>query len=437
METVPFTSLLSKIVDNRGRTCPTADAGLPLIATNCVKNSTLYPVFEKVRFVSPETYNTWFRGHPQPGDLVFVCKGAPGQVCLTPDPVSFCIAQDMVALRPDPARVYPPYLFAALRAAETQNRINNMHVGSLIPHFKKGDFDKLSIPLPSRVSQEFIGDWHMAIEQMIELNRRTNETLEAMAQAIFRDWFVDFGPTCRKQAGATDPIEIMGGLTPDPTRAAELAVLFPDEFDAGDFPAGWRRSNLSELATVNDESWKAGNHPDTVDYIDLSNTKWGVIESTARLSWVEAPTRARRITRPLDTIVATVRPGNGSYTFISEGGYTASTGFAVLRPRRSEYADALYVAVTRPETIQSLANLADAHAGAYPSINPEDVMATQFSASNSDLLVAFGRCVRPIREGIEHAKGENRTLAETRDYLLPRLMSGAVQVGDVTPEIAP
>ena len=67
-----------------------------------------------------------------------------------------------------------------------------------------------------------------ALDDKIELNRRMNETLEAMARAIFKDWFVDFGPTRRKLAGLTDPTEIMGGLVQDATRAAELAALFPD-----------------------------------------------------------------------------------------------------------------------------------------------------------------------------------------------------------------
>src|SRR4051794_32622069 len=123
----PFDSLLSEIVDNRGRTCPTAPEGIPLIATNCIKNEHLYPTYEDVRYVSQETYKTWFRGHPKPGDLVFVCKGTPGRVCVAPDPVDFCIAQDMVAVRADPAKVDPLYLFAALRSPHVQARIGNMH----------------------------------------------------------------------------------------------------------------------------------------------------------------------------------------------------------------------------------------------------------------------------------------------------------------------
>ena len=115
---VPLTELLSFIVDNRGKTVPTAPSGHKLIATNCVTNNTLFPVYEKIRYLSEETYQTWFRAHPIPGDILFVNKGTPGRVCLVPDPVDFCIAQDMIALRADESKIYPKYLFAVLRSRE-------------------------------------------------------------------------------------------------------------------------------------------------------------------------------------------------------------------------------------------------------------------------------------------------------------------------------
>jgi type I restriction enzyme S subunit len=77
MNEVPFTDLLSDIVDNRGRTCPVSEEGLALIATNCISNERLYPSYDTERRVSKATYESWFRGHPIPGDLIFVCKGEP------------------------------------------------------------------------------------------------------------------------------------------------------------------------------------------------------------------------------------------------------------------------------------------------------------------------------------------------------------------------
>lgn len=188
---VPITELLSFIVDNRGKTVPTADDGWKLIATNCVTNNTLFPVYEKVRYLTQETYETWFRAHPMPGDILFVNKGTPGRVCLVPDPVDFCIAQDMIALRADDEKIYNKYLFAVLRSREIQQQIYNTNVGDVIPHFKKQFMDQLLIPVPDRRIQEIIGNLYYELSYKTELNKKINKNLEQQAQAIFKEWFID------------------------------------------------------------------------------------------------------------------------------------------------------------------------------------------------------------------------------------------------------
>ncbi len=178
-ERVPITTLLSFIVDNRGKTVPTTSAGHKLIATNCVTNNTLFPVYEKVRYLSDDTYKTWFRAHPQPGDILFVNKGTPGRVCLVPDPIDFCIAQDMIALRADEAKIYGKYLFAVLRSSEIQKQIYNTNVGDVIPHFKKQFMDQLLIPVPEREIQEAIGDMYYSLSFKMEHNKKINDNLAA------------------------------------------------------------------------------------------------------------------------------------------------------------------------------------------------------------------------------------------------------------------
>ncbi|MEX0598840.1 MAG: restriction endonuclease subunit S, partial [Candidatus Paceibacterota bacterium] len=195
LKTYKLTELVENIVDNRGKTCPTAEVGIPLIATNCIRNEKLFPDFINVRYVSDETYNNWFRAHPIPDDMLFVLKGTPGRVCWTPNPINFCIAQDMVALRAKKEIIYPKYLFALLRSKIAQDKINALHVGSLIPHFKKTDFDKLELPVFEDINyQKEIGDIYFDICNKIENNLAINKTLEEMAMALYKHWFVDFGP---------------------------------------------------------------------------------------------------------------------------------------------------------------------------------------------------------------------------------------------------
>jgi type I restriction enzyme, S subunit len=176
--------LLSFIVDNRGRTCPTSDSGIPLIATNCLKEGKREAVFENIRYVDENTHATWFRAHPKPGDILFVCKGSPGRVALVPDPVPYCIAQDMVALRADPAIVNANYLYYRLRSSDVRESIENMHVGTMIPHFKKGDFGKLKFTIHDDVSeQRAIAEFLGALDDKIAANERIHSLAEKLCSA--------------------------------------------------------------------------------------------------------------------------------------------------------------------------------------------------------------------------------------------------------------
>ncbi|XHR27589.1 MAG: restriction endonuclease subunit S [Chthoniobacteraceae bacterium] len=219
-KTIPLSETTKFIVDNRGRTAPTATTGIALIATNCISNERLYPAYENLRFVSRETYDSWFRSHPKPGDIILTNKGSQnGAICLVPDPVDFVIAQDMVALRANEDVIDPLFLFAALRSPDVQRQIKNLDVSGVIPHFKKTDFDKLDLPYPDRTVQELIGRIYFNFCAKIELNRRMNATLEAMARALFQSWFVDFDPVRAKLDGRRP-----AGLD------KATAALFPSRF---------------------------------------------------------------------------------------------------------------------------------------------------------------------------------------------------------------
>ena len=149
-----------------------------------------------------------------------------------------------------------------------------------------------------------------------------NETLEAMARALFKSWFVDFDPVRAKAEGR------------DPGLPKPLADLFPDSFEdseLGEIPKGWEVAALSDFASLNPEAWSKETRPPVINYVDLSNTKWGRIEAVTAYTQEDAPSRAQRVLRARDTIVGTVRPGNGSYAFVSDDGLTGSTGFAVLQ----------------------------------------------------------------------------------------------------------
>ena len=213
MDELPFDKLFKKIIDNRGKTCPTSDDGFPLIATNCIKTNQLYPVFENIRYVDDNIKRTWFRAHPKPGNIIFVTKGTPGRTAIVPDPVNFCIAQDMVALDVDENVIDTKYLFAVLRSKLIQAEIENLHVGSLIPHFKKGDFGRLSIPIPDKYIQAYIGNLYYDISLKIDLLYRNNKTLEQLAETLFRHWFGEIAVVNTKEVQLREYVDVLRGLS--------------------------------------------------------------------------------------------------------------------------------------------------------------------------------------------------------------------------------
>lgn len=263
------------------------------------------------------------------------------------------------------------------------------------------------------------------LDDKIELNRKQNETLEAMARTLFKAWFVDFEPVRAKLEGRWQRGQSLPGLP------AHLYDLFPDrlvESKLGEIPEGWELTSLSEFSSLNPESWAKRTRPEEILYVDLSNTKWGRVESVTKYEATDAPSRAQRVLRPLDTIVGTVRPGNGSYALISDEGLTGSTGFAVLRPLRRECSEFVYLAATAPENIERLSNLADG--GAYPAVRPEIVSATQVPRAGHELINEFSRRVSPMLAGIADNERTSSSLAKLRDTLLPKLISGELRVSD-------
>ncbi len=296
------------------------------------------------------------------------------------------------------------------------HRLGEIDDGSPIPSTTRAAVYVQELEIPPLREQRAIAATLGALDDKIDLNRRMNETLEAMARAIFKDWFVDFGPTRAKAEGRS------------PYLVPEVWELFPDTLDDDGKPVGWTLAPLSVLAEVNPESWSKKNAPDEIEYVDLANTKWGSVEVTQRFHWRDAPSRAKRILRPGDTVIGLVRPGNGSYAFIGVPGLTGSTGFAVLRPRELQNTEIVFLSATAPENIERLAHLADG--AAYPAVRPEAVEATEVAIASSALTTGFSALVAPIIDRMESNKIENQTLAQGRDLLLPKLMSGEIRLGE-------
>ena len=392
IESRPFLDLLSNIVDNRGKTCPTSASGIALIATNCIKNDNLYPVYENVRYVSDETYKNWFRGHPAPGDCIFVTKGTPGCVCLVPPKVDFCIAQDMVAIRADSKKVDPNFLFAVLRSTDIQGEIENLHVGTLIPHFKKGDFDKLLIPLPKRDLQEYIGEQYFTFSAKIDLLHRQSKTLEGMAEALWRKMFVEEAdPGWRNGKLGDVIISIETGRRPkggiDPNLLTGVPSIGAENIN------GIGNYDYNKTKYVTEEYYSAMKSGKTQNY-DILIYKDGAYIGKKSMFANGFPFEKCCI---------------NEHVFILRTGKVNSQLF-------------LYFILEQEELEQLNAN------SAQPGLNQEALISFEIVIPPNGFIDNFGEKVKTLIDKIFANSIQIRMLSRLRDTLLPKLMSGEVRV---------
>ncbi len=364
------------------------------------------------------------------GDLLFarrslVAEGA-GKCSVVLDidePTVF--ESSIIRARPDPNKADSLFLYYFFNSPLGLHLLDSIRRQVAVAGITGSDLAQLSIPTPPISEQRTISHILGTMDDKIELNRRSNETLEAMARALFKSWFVDFYPVSAKMEGRWRKGESLPGLP------AELYDLFPDRLvdsELGEIPEGWEVKPLREISSLNTESWSRRNTPIHIEYVDLASTKWGVIESTQRFLWKDAPSRARRILRSGDTIVATVRPGNGSYSLIANDGLTGSTGFAVLRPLRSRFRELVFLSATAPDNIDRLAHRADG--AAYPAIRSETVSQTEVAIPIVDtrVLNRFSKIAGAILDRMESAREVSRSLVVQRDTLRSALVSGKVRV---------
>ena len=282
--------------------------------------------------------------------------------------------------------------------------------GSANPTLNRNHIHTLKIRVPeSSQEQKEIADVLSCLDRKIENLRKQNETLEAIAQALFKHWFVDFefpnadGKPYKSSGGAMEPSEL------------------------GDIPADWRVGSLGDVIKVNFESIGKGYPHKEIEYVDISSVGVGVLEGTASYPLKKAPSRARRLVKHGDVIWSGVRPNRKSYLFIAHPlkNIVVSTGFITLTPDLipSSY---LYSWVTTDSFVEYLS--LNASGSAYPAVKSEHFEIAEILLPDKFTLRKFHAVVDPMREKIYQNSRQIQTLTQTRDVLLPKLMSGKLRI---------
>ena len=317
---------------------------------------------------------------------------------------------------------HPKYLYYLLKQighVKTSDK-------SAVPGINRNDLHEVIFPaVTCPKEQTRIAAVLSALDAKIALNHRINGELEGMAKLLYDYWFVqyDFPLSAARAAALGKP-----HLTGKPYRSSGGPMVYHEHLKRV-IPKGWKVGNLSEVCHLNHRTWPNKDHPDQVIYLDLANAKNGEILSVQNFHWDEAPSRARRILTPGDTIFGTVRPGNRSFALVprSEEILTGSTGFAVLTPKSAIYREFNYLSLTSESNINRLTTVASG--AAYPAVNPEVVAAQTIALPDAEHIQQFHQTTACFFDLIERHRAQNQELTTLRDWLLPMLMNGQVRVG--------
>jgi type I restriction enzyme S subunit len=362
----------------------------------------------------------------EPGDVVFTSKGSVGRFAFVRDTTPrFVYSPQLCFWRVlDRRRINPQWLFYWMQSREYFIQFSGVAGQTdMADYVSLRDQRQMKIALPPLPEQRAIACILGALDDKIDLNRRMNRTLEAMARALFQSWFVDFDPVRAKLAG-----QAPAGLKP------ELAALFPDrlvEVEGREVPEGWRVGTVENLGnvvcgktppTTNDKNY--GRDVPFVTIPDMHN-KVFVTETNKLLSKVGASTQKTKYLPPYSICVSCIATP-GLVTLTSKLCQTNQQINSVI-PADPDMALYCYFA------LRELGDQIRSHgAGGSVLLN---VNKGQFSAMkmllpSKQITSAFQCVTKPIFERILSNEGQSKSLAALRDTLLPKLISGALRVAD-------
>ena len=474
--------------------------GIPIIRVNNFTSSGLD--VSNVMKVAPKLANKSLKTSLKKNDLLLTLVGSTGLTYIVPKEYEgWNVARAVAVIRGDNT-VSADWIKICLDSTFTKYFLDSRANTTVQKTLNLSDVKQVPIPIPLAHERAFIEKNIGNLNEKIELNQKTNQTLEQMAQALFKSWFVDFDPVFDNLLASVDfNLENLEDCLPDELKqkaqrrlaalnslhnateckaslsalahelqaqlstkeatqaavqvsekAAETPVKanfnanphilaqhanthahFPNEFEhneqLGWIPKGWEAKTIDELCEINPESWTKKNAPKVVKYVDLANAKNGAVGETIEYSFSEAPSRARRVLRPHDTIIGVVRPANRSFAYVNEENLTGSTGFVVVRANNQNCRSFAYFSLTNDDCIQEFTRIADG--AAYPAIKPEDVAKSYCVFSNNKILDAFESIVGEFMTKVAKNEQQNRYLTKLRDTLLPKLISGELQIPDV------
>ena len=389
----------------------------------------------------------------QRGDIVVARTGnSTGENYIFDSSEQAVFASYLIRFRIDHNKANPFFVWYQLRTPRWWNFVAGSKTGSAQAGANAQVLGRFEITLPSRHDQDRVAEQLIRIDSKIAVNRRINQTLEAMAQAIFQSWFVDFYPVKAKiaaKAEGRDPLRAamsaicgksdpeLDGLSPEQyDLLAATAAMFPDEMkesELGSIPKEWTLQSAETLAEVGigktpprkEPQWFTEGEGDWrwVSIRDMGAS--GVFQQrSSEFLTADAVSRFNVRVVPDRTVLLSFKLTIGRVA-ISDGPMVTNEAIAHFKlPSNatisSEYLY-LYLKVFDYSTLGSTSSIADA-------VNSKTIRELPIVVASGDVIDRFTKSVAPLFEEMRNRQNEIASLGATRDALLPKLLSGEIEV---------
>lgn len=355
-----------------------------------------------------------------------------GDVCMVPDGLECCVGQRQVLLRPNRERVVPRFLLYAIQSPEVQHEISwSEGTGSTVSNVRIPVLKSIKIPLLPLKEQAEVATVLGALDDRITLLRETNATLEAIAQALFKSWFVDFDPVRARQEGRA----------PEGMDEA-AAALFPDSFEESELgraPRGWPVTAIGDVVecvgggtpdTKNASYWEPGEFCWTTPK-DLSGNQSPVLLTSERKLSAKGLAKVSSGLLPAGTLLLSSRAPIG-YLALAQVPLAINQGYIAMLPgSRLPPLYMLFWCRLNMDAIKGRAN-----GSTFMEISKKAFRPIPALVPPASIVEAFCDVAGALFERLVENERQAQTLATLRDTLLPRLISGQLRLPEAEAAVA-
>jgi len=433
--TEPLSKCISLIIDYRGKTPKKlggnwSDSGYRALSAKNVKTSGL--VQENIiRRIDEYLYKKWMKEEVKRGDILLTSEAPLGEVLLWDSDEKIVLSQRLFAIRPNDKLDFT-YLFYYMTSSKYQHELEMRSTGTTVVGIKQTQLVHTKIEYPNLNIQKKIAHILSTLDDKIEINRKMNETLEAMPQTLFKSWFVDFDPvhtlsTCRSEADLEAAATKLG-------ISKEVLELFPSEFvesEMGMIPLGWEVKRIKDFGHVvtgkTPPTKKKENYGKEYPFItipDMHNKAY-IVSTVRSLSNIGHSVQPKKLI-PKNSLIVSCIATVGLVSINSEDSHTNQQINSIVCDKLNLYY--LYCLLNNmTDTLVMYGGAGTAtlnvNKSTFENINilqPRDIE-----------LEAFLEVVHPIFSKILLNTNEIQKLQETRDTLLPKLLSGELDVSNL------